>query len=102
MGNRYATALRCPHYGPPMSSSAVRCSTARFLPFIVLLALSCEVGAQSDVRDDIIEQLRQRTEALEKELAQRRAAPPPPAAEAPKPEAPKPDAPKPEARKPEA
>jgi hypothetical protein len=85
-----------------MSSSAVRCSTARFLPFVVLLALSCEVGAQSDVRDDIIEQLRQRTEALEKELAQRRAAPPPPAAEVPKPEAPKPDVPKPEARKPEA
>jgi hypothetical protein len=92
-----------------MSSSAVRCSTARFLPFVVLLALSCEVGAQSDVRDDIIEQLRQRIEALEKELAQRRAAPPPPsaapsppAAEAPKPAAPKPDAPKPEARKPEA
>jgi len=92
-----------------MSSSAVRCSTARFLPFVVLLALSCEVGAQADVRDDIIEQLRQRNEALEKELAQRRAAPPPPsaaappaAAEAPKPEAPKPDAPKPEARKPEA
>ena len=79
-----------------MSSPAVRCSTARFLPFVVLVALSCEVGAQSDVRDDIIEQLRQRTEALEKELAQRRAAPPPPA------EAPKPDAPKPEARKPEA
>jgi hypothetical protein len=79
-----------------MSLSAVRCSTARFLPFVVLLALSCEVGAQSDVRDDIIEQLRQRNEALEKELAQRRAAPPPPA------EAPKPDAPKPEARKPQA
>ena len=97
-----------------MSSPAVRCSTARFLPFVVLVALSCEVGAQSDVRDDIIEQLRQRIEALEKELAQRRAAPPPPSAapppaaaeapkpQAPKPEAPKPDAPKPEARKPEA
>ena len=92
-----------------MFSSAVRCSTARFLPFIVLLALSCEVGAQSDVRDDIIEQLRQRIEALEKELAQRRAAPPPPSAASPppagqaaKPGAPKPDAPKPEARKPEA
>jgi hypothetical protein len=89
-----------------MSSSAVRCSTARFLPFVALLALSCEVGAQSDVRDDIIEQLRQRNEALEKELAQRRAAPPPPAAApapaAAKPEAPKPDAPKPDVRKPEA
>jgi hypothetical protein len=80
-----------------MSSSAVRCSTARSLPFVVLLALSCEVGAQSDVRDDIIEQLRQRTEALEKELAQRRAAPPAPSADAPKPEAPKPEARKPEA-----
>jgi hypothetical protein len=110
-----------------MSSSAVRCSTARFLPFVVLLALSCEVGAQPDAREAlqeqqmrIIQEQQRRIEALEKEIGQRPAPPaqpaaepapqpavappppPPPAAEAPKPEAPKPDAPKPEARKPEA
>jgi hypothetical protein len=111
-----------------MSSSAVRCSTARFLPFVVLLALSCEVGAQPDAREAlqeqqmrIIQEQQRRIEALEKEIGQRpappaqpaadpapqpAAAPPPPppphAAEAPKPEAPKPEAPKPEALKPDA
>jgi hypothetical protein len=111
-----------------MSSSAVRCSTARFLPFVVLLALSCEVGAQPDARDAlqeqqmrIIQEQQRRIEALEKEIGQRPAPPaqpaadpapqpaaapppppPPPAAEAPKPEAPKPEAPKPEALKPDA
>ena len=97
-----------------MSSSAVRCSTARFLSYVVLVALSCEVGAQPAAGDAlqeqqmrIIQEQRQRIEALEKELRERAAPPPQPAAEAPKPEAPKPqapkaDAPKPEARKPEA
>jgi hypothetical protein len=102
-----------------MSSSAVRCSTARFLSFVVLVALSCELGAQPDSRDAlqeqqmrIIQEQQMRIEALEKELRERPTPPPPaeappPAVQAPKPEAPKaeapkPDAPKPEARKPEA
>ena len=72
-----------------MSPSAARCAKAQFLSVIVLLALSREVAAQADERDALIQELRQRMEALEKKLGEQRAPPPPPAA-APRPAAPAP------------
>jgi BMFP domain-containing protein YqiC len=53
-----------------MPLSAARCVKAQFLYFIVLVALSCEAGAQPDARDTLIQELRQRIEALEKKLAE--------------------------------
>jgi len=72
-----------------MPFSAARCAQARFLS-VVLVALSPQVGAQPDTRDLLIEQLRQRVEALERKLDERAATPPPPAAA--KPAAPAPSA----------
>src|SRR5919106_192044 len=63
-----------------------RCAKARFLSIIVLVALSPEVGAQPDARDALIQELRQRIEALEKKPAGQPALPTPPAA-APRPSA---------------
>ena len=63
----------------------------RFLSLIALLALSRPVWAQADARDALIEELRQRIDALEKRLDER-PAPPPPPPPAPKPAAPAPSA----------
>src|ERR687888_2045001 len=64
-----------------MQLSAARCAKARFLCIIVLVALSREVAAQADERDALIQELRQRIEALEKERGEKPAPPPPPATE---------------------
>jgi hypothetical protein len=66
-----------------MPLSAARCVKAQFLSVIVLVALSPDTGAQPDGRDDLIEELRQHIEALEKRLGERSAPPPPPAAAPP-------------------
>jgi hypothetical protein len=63
-----------------MPLSAVRCAKARFLFIAVVVALSREVGAQTDERDALIQELRQRLEALEKKLQGQPASPTPPAA----------------------
>ena len=63
-----------------MQLSAARSAKTRFLCVLVLVALSPEVAAQADERDAVIQELRQRIEALEKERAQKPAPPPPPAA----------------------
>ena len=73
-----------------MPFSSARCAQARFLSAVVLVALSPQVRAQPDARDVLIEQLRQRIEALEKKADERPAAPAPPAAA--KPAAPAPSA----------
>jgi hypothetical protein len=65
--------------GPPMPFPAARRRKARFLLLIVLAALSRTVAAQADERDALIQELRQRVDALEKKLEERPAAPPPPA-----------------------
>jgi hypothetical protein len=73
---------------------APRCAKARFLSIVVLLALSREVAAQADQRDAVIQELRQRVEALEKKLGEQPAAPPPQTqAPPPPPAAPPPAAP---------
>ena len=66
-----------------MQLSAARCAKARFLCIIVLVALSREVAAQADERDALIQELRQRIEALEKERGEKPAPPPPPTTAAP-------------------
>ena len=72
--------------------AARRTSRARFLSLVVFLALSRAVGAQPqpDTRDVLIQELRQRIDALEKKLDERPVAVPPPAAA--KPAAPAPSA----------
>ena len=70
-----------------MPLSVPRCAKARFLFTIVVVALSREVGAQPQERDALIQELRQRIEALEKQLGDKPAAPPPPAAAPPAPPA---------------
>jgi hypothetical protein len=67
-----------------MPSFAPRCAQARILFLIVLLALSRKVAAQADERDALIQELRQRVEALEKKLGEQ-PAPPPPQPQAPQP-----------------
>jgi hypothetical protein len=74
-----------------MPLSAARCAKAQFLSIILLVALSREVGAQPDARDALIQELRQRIEALEKRLGEQ-PAPPPVAAPRPPPAPPKPSA----------
>src|SRR5688500_12399007 len=64
--------------GPPMPQSAAPCVRRAPLLFLLLsLAVAGEVRAQTDARDALIEELRQRIEALEKRLD--KPAPPPPA-----------------------
>ncbi len=70
-----------------MLLSAGRCTKARFLFIILVVALSRDVRAQADARDALIQELRQRVEALEKKLGEQPA--PPPGAAA-KPSAPPP------------
>src|SRR5687768_17234159 len=72
-----------------------RCADPRFLIALLALVLARESFAQTDPRDALIEELRQRIELLEKRLDEKPPAPPPPAAPAPA-AAPKP-APKPAA-----
>jgi hypothetical protein len=72
-----------------MLLSAARCTKARFLFIIVAVALSRDVRAQPDARDAVIQELRQRLEALEKKLGEQPTPPPPPGAAA-KPSAPPP------------
>jgi hypothetical protein len=82
-----------------MPLSAARCVQAQFLSIIVLVALSCDLRAQPDARDTLIQELRQQIDALEKRLAESSAPPAPPAA-APQPpaQAPKPVGAQPDAR----
>jgi hypothetical protein len=70
-----------------MPLPAARCVKAQFLSIIVLVALSCDLWAQPDARDALIQELRQQIDALEKKLAQSSAppAPPTPPAAAPPP-----------------
>ena len=70
-----------------MPRSAARCAKARSLSIIVWLALSRQVAAQADERDALIQELRQRVEALEKKTGEKPAPPPPPAAAKPSPPA---------------
>lgn len=76
-----------------MAQSAPRCAKAQFVSIIVLVALSGQACAQADEREALIQDLRQRIEALEKKL-QGQPAPPPQPGVAPKPPAapPKPSA----------
>jgi hypothetical protein len=81
-----------------MPLSAARCAKAQFLSIIVLLALSGDLGAQPDARDALIQELRQRIEALEKKLEEQPApprpetAPRPPVAAPEQPAPPRPEA----------
>lgn len=70
-----------------MPLSAARFPKARFLSIIVLVALSRDVWAQPDARDTVIQELRQRLEALEQKLGERPAPPSRPPAPAPRPSA---------------
>jgi hypothetical protein len=75
-----------------IAQSALRCAKAQFVSIIVLVALSRQACAQADEREALIQDLRQRIEALEKKL---QGQPPPPPQPAPPPQpgaAPKPPA----------
>jgi hypothetical protein len=67
---------------------AAPCVKARSLFVIPLLALAHDANAQADERDALIQDLRQRVEALEKKLEEKSAPPPPTVA--PPPPAPRP------------
>lgn len=69
-----------------MPQSAAPCVKRAGLFLLLLsLALACEARAQADARDALIEELRQRIEALEKRLEEKPAAPPPAPAAKPAP-----------------
>jgi hypothetical protein len=75
-----------------MSPCVARCADPRFLLALLALTLAREAYPQTDSRDALIDELRQRIEILEKRLEQKPApppvaAPPPAPAPAPKPAA---------------
>src|SRR5688572_14788772 len=64
--------------GPPMPQSAAPCvKRARLFLLLLSLAVAGGARAQTDARDALIEELRQRIEALEKRLEEKPAPPPP-------------------------
>ena len=71
-----------------MLPSAAPCVRPLFL--VLSLAVACDAMAQADERDALIQELRQRIEALEKKLEEKPAPPPPPAPKAAPPPAPVP------------
>jgi hypothetical protein len=60
-----------------MLPSAALCVKPRPLFLVLSLALGCDARAQADERDALIQELRQRMEALEKKLEEKPPAPPP-------------------------